>query len=162
MTINHVCYASRELAESLAGNPYMAVISITDPGTPDAKLDPMFQHILRLSFYDAVPADEYLPSPIPGMFDYPIARRISNFVGELHSAPFEISVMVHCEYGVSRSAAVALFVEAFSGAPLAAREFTYEANQWVIDQLSQLHPELLIEAPPKTLAHDRRTAARAA
>lgn len=162
MTINHVFFASRELAESLAGNPYMAVISITDPGTPDAKLDPQFQHVLRVSFYDAVPADEYLPSPIPGMFDYPLARRISNFVKELHAAPFAISMMVHCEYGVSRSAAVALFVEAYSGAPLAAREFTYEANQWVIDQLSQLHPELLIEAPPMTLAHDRRTAARAA
>lgn len=160
MTIKQVLFASRELAESLAGNPYMAIISITDPGTPDAKLDPLFQHVLRISFYDAVPADEYLPSPFPGMFDYPMAHRISDFVHELHQAPFEISMMVHCEYGVSRSAAVALFVEAYSGAPLTAREFTYEANQWVIDQLSKLHPELLIEAPPMTKAHDRRTAAR--
>jgi len=162
MTIKQVLFASRELAESLAGNPYMAIISITDPGTPDARLDPLFQHVLRLSFYDAVPADEYLPSPFPGMFDYPMARRISAFVRELHQAPFEISMMVHCEYGVSRSAAVALFVEASTGAPLAAREFTYEANQWVINQLSKLHPELLIEAPPMTQAHDRRTATRCA
>lgn len=160
MTIEQVFFASRELAESLAGNPYMAIISITDPGTPDARLDPLFQHVLRISFYDAVPADEYLPSPLPGMFDYPMAHRISNFVSELHQAPFEISMMVHCEYGVSRSAAVALFVEAYTGAPLAAREFTYEANQWVIDQLSQLHPELNIDTPPMTQAHDRRTAAR--
>ena len=162
MTIKQVLFASRELAESLAGNPYMAIISITDPGTPDARLDPLFQHVLRLSFYDAVPADEYLPSPFPGMFDYPMAHQISDFVHELHQAPFEISMMVHCEYGVSRSAAVALFVEASTGAPLAAREFTYEANQWVIDQLSKLHPELLIEAPPMTQAHDRRTATRCA
>lgn len=160
MTIKQVLFASRELAESLAGNPYMAVISITDPGTPDARLDPLFQHVLRLSFYDAVPADEYLPSPFPGMFDYLMAHRISDFVDELHRAPFEISMMVHCEYGVSRSAAVALFVEAYSGAPLAAREFTYEANQWVIDQLTKLHPELLIEIPPMTQAHERRTANR--
>jgi predicted protein tyrosine phosphatase len=160
MTIKQVLFASRELAESLVGNPYMAIISITDPGTPDAKLDPLFKHVLRLSFYDAVPADEYLPAPLPGMFDYPIARQISHFVSELHAAPFEISMMVHCEYGVSRSAAVALFVEAYSGAPLTAREFTYEANQWVIDQLAKLHPELLIETPPMTLAHNRRTAAR--
>ncbi|MGE5469227.1 MAG: hypothetical protein ACM3X0_00380 [Bacteroidota bacterium] len=160
MSINQVLFASRELAESLAGNPYMAVISITDPGTPDARLDPMFRHVLRLSFYDAVPADEYLPAPMPGMFNYPMARRISSFVSELHAAPFTISMMVHCEYGVSRSAAVALFVEAYSGAPLAAREFTHEANQWVIDQLLQLHPELEIDVPTGQLARERRAAGR--
>jgi predicted protein tyrosine phosphatase len=161
MTISQVHFASRELAESLAGNPYMAVISITDPGTPEAKLDPLFQHVLRLSFYDAVPADEFLPAPMPGLFDHLMARRISDFVKELHSAPFAISVMVHCEYGVSRSAAVALFVEAYSGAPLTAREFTYEANQWVIHRLSLLHPELNIDIPPEKAVPDRRTRARA-
>lgn len=162
MSIKQVLFASRELAESLAGNPYMAVISITDPGTPEAKLDPMFHHVLRLSFFDAQPADEFLPSPIPGLFDYLMARQISEFVKELQAAPFEISVMVHCEFGVSRSAAVALFVEAFSGAPLAAREFTYEANPWVIEHMSRLHPELDIDIPPRTAAHDRRVRARAA
>lgn len=162
MSIKQVLFASRELAESLAGNPYMAVISITDPGTPDAKLDPLFHHVLRLSFFDAQPADEFLPAPIPGLFDHLMARQISLFAQELQSAPFEISVMVHCEFGVSRSAAVALFVEAFSGAPLAAREFTYEANPWVIERMSQLHPELQIDIPPKTSAHDRRVATRAA
>lgn len=160
MTIKQVLFTSRELAESLPGKPDTAIISITDPGSPDARLAPQFQHVLRLSFYDAVPADEYLPAPFPGMFDYAMARQISHFVSTLHATPAEISMLVHCEYGVSRSAAVALFVEAYSGAPLAAREFTHEANQWVIDQLSRLHPELLIEAPPKILAHDRRTVAR--
>lgn len=160
MSIKQVLFASRELAESLAGNPYMAVISITDPGTPEARLDPLFHHVLRLSFFDAQPADEFLPAPIPGLFDHQMAKQISHFVQELQDAPFEISVMVHCEFGVSRSAAVALFVEAYSGAPLAAREFTYEANQWVIDRLSQLHPELPIEIPPKAAAQDRRNATR--
>lgn len=160
MTIKQVRYASRELAESLAGNPYMAVISITDPGTPEAKLDPLFLHVLRLSFFDALPADEFLPAP-PGLFDRDMARRIGRFVEELHAAPFDITVMVHCEYGVSRSAAVALFVEAFSGAPLAAREFTFEANSWVIDQLLLLHPQLSVDIPIKSAAHERRTQLRA-
>lgn len=156
MTIKHVLFASRELAESLAGNPYMAVISITDPGTPEAKLDPLFKHVLRLSFFDALPADEFLPAPIPGMFDHLMAAQISEFVAALHAAPFEISAMVHCEYGVSRSAAVALFVEAYCGAPLAAREFTYEANQWVIALLLQRHPDLSIDIPAAGAAKDRR------
>lgn len=159
MTINHVFYTSRKLAESLAGNPYMAVISITDPTTPEARLDPLFRHVLRLAFFDAVPADEFQP-PLPGLFDRATARRIDAFVQELQVAPFEMSVMVHCEYGVSRSAAVALFTAAVSGAPLEAREFTYEANPWVIDQLHALHPELNLEIPLPDTVRERRTAAR--
>jgi predicted protein tyrosine phosphatase len=161
MTISHVFFTSRQLAESLAGNPYMAVISITDPSTPEAKLDTLFQHVLRLSFYDAEPADEYLPAPIPGLFDHVMAHAIVDFVQSLHAAPFEISVMVHCEYGISRSAAVALFVEAYSGSPLKAREFAYEANPWVIDRLLQVSPDLQIDIPPENAAHDRRTLLRA-
>lgn len=159
MTINQVRFTSRKLAESLAGNPYMAVISITDPTTPEARLDPLFRHVLRLSFFDAVPADEYQPS-LPGLFDRNMARRIVEFVEELHAAPFEMTVMVHCEYGVSRSAAVALFVEAFSGAPLAAREFTYEANPWVLDTLLALYPALSVDVPTPDGMHERRIANR--
>jgi predicted protein tyrosine phosphatase len=159
MTINKVFYTSRKLAESLEGNPYMAVISITDPTTPEARLDPMFRHVLRLSFFDALPADEFMP-PLPGLFDMTMARRIDAFIGELQAAPFEMSVMVHCEYGVSRSAAVALFIEALTGAPLAAREFAYEANQWVIDRLEQLHPQMSVNVPLPTAAAERRHASR--
>lgn len=160
MTISRVQYTSRKLAEQLRGSPYMAVISITDPTTPEAKLDPLFRHVLRLAFFDAVPADEYLPA-CPGLFDHRMAAQISAFIGELHAAPFEISLMVHCEYGVSRSAAVALFAEALTGAPLEAREFTYEANQWVLDQLLQRHPGLDVEMPSPLVSHERRRVARA-
>ncbi len=159
MTINQIQYTSRKLAEQLRGSPYMAVISITDPTTPEAKLDPLFRHVLRLAFFDAVPADEYMPS-IPGLFDHHMAAQISAFIEELHAAPFEITLMVHCEYGVSRSAAVALFAEAFTGAPLDAREFTYEANQWVIDQLQQCHPGLEVDMPSPLVNRERRRVAR--
>lgn len=160
MTIRRVQFTSREQAESLAGDPGVAVISITDPRTPEARLDPSFQHVLRLSFYDAEPADEYLPAPMPGLFDHVMAGRIGDFVHDLHTSPSELSVMVHCEYGVSRSAAVALFVEAYSGAPLAAREFACEANHWVLDRLSQRHPDLQIDIPPKGVVHERRVMPR--
>ena len=160
MTISQVQYTSRKLAEQLRGSPYMAVISITDPTTPEAKLDPLFRHVLRLAFFDAVPADEYQPS-IPGLFDRDMAAQISAFIAELHAAPFEITLMVHCEYGVSRSAAVALFAEALTGAPLDAREFTYEANQWVIDQLQARHPGLEVDVPSPLISRERRRVARA-
>lgn len=160
MSIKKVYFASRELAESLIGKPSIAVISITDPGSPEANLHAEFEHVLRLAFYDAVPADDYLPAPLPGLFDYRMARQIATFVQDLEHAPDEVSMLVHCEYGVSRSAAVALFVEALTGAPLISREFSGEANQWVVDQLSQLRPGLEIDIPPVGAAPERRTLPR--
>lgn len=161
MTISHVYYTSRRKAEKLPGAPDMAVISITDPGTPEASLAPSFTQVLRLSFLDAVPADEFVPNPYPGMFDHKFARRISEFVGQLHQAPGLFKVMVHCEYGVSRSAAVALFVEAYSQAPLEAREYTYAANPWVVQQLEALHPDLEIIPPLESEVQERRQLLRA-
>lgn len=158
MSIDRVFFTSRQLAESLAGNPYMAVISITDPGTPPARLDPLFRHVLRLSFHDAVPADDFIPAP--GLFDRTMARTVTAFIDELQAAPFKLSLMVHCEFGVSRSAAVALFAATRCGAPLNAREFAYEANAWVLDRLTEQHPGLQVDIPPRGSAAERRTAGR--
>ena len=161
MTIRNVAFTSRQSAESLTGRPDMAIISITDPGTELARLAPDFDHVLRLSFFDAVPADEFIPAPIPGLFDRQMARTISDFIAKLHAAPDEMSIMVHCEYGVSRSAAIALFVEAYSGARLQAREFACDANTWVLDRLQQLHPGIDVDIPSPLEVHDRRRARRA-
>ena len=162
MTIRQVSFTSRLRAESLAASPYIAVISITDPGTPEARLDNGFADVLRLAFFDAVPADEYLPAALPGLFDHCMARQIGDFVRELHAAPADVSLLVHCEYGVSRSAAVALFAAAHTGAPLAAREFAYDANHWVIELLSRLYPDLPVEIPAEKGASERRATPRAA
>jgi predicted protein tyrosine phosphatase len=162
MTIRQVSYTSRLHAESLPGSPQAAVVSITDPGSGEASLDPGFLDVLRLSFFDAVPADEYLPAPLPGLFDHLMARQIGEFASQLHALPAEISVVVHCEYGVSRSAAVALFISAYAKAPLAAREFAYDANLWVIHQLSRLYPDVHIDVPDEKSAGERRSHPRAA
>ncbi|MDQ5914236.1 MAG: hypothetical protein QG584_118, partial [Pseudomonadota bacterium] len=63
--------------------------------------------------------------------------------------------------GISRSAAVALFIEALTNAPLNAREFAYEANPWVLEQLLLLHPELKVDVPIRNSTPDRRFALRA-
>lgn len=160
MPIREVSYTSRQHAESLTGAPDTVVISITDPGQTDAILSPDFKDVLRLSFYDAVPADEYLPAPFPGLFDREMARKISSFVEKWQAAAEATSVVVHCEFGISRSAAVALFVEAMSAAPLNAREFSYDANQWVIEKLLYTAPQLQIDLPFKSLATERRVKQR--
>lgn len=160
MPIREVSYTSRQHAESLTGAPDTAVISITDPGQSEANLSPVFKDVLRLSFYDAVPADEYLPAPFPGLFDHVMAHQISSFAKKWQGATDETSIVVHCEYGISRSAAVALFIEALSAAPLKAREFTYDANQWVIEKLLHTAPQLQIDLPPKNAANERRETQR--
>lgn len=160
MTITDVFFTSRERAESFAGSPDTAVISITDPGSRQADLHPLFGPILRLSFYDAVPADEYLPAPFPGLFDHQMAREVVDFIAELHNAKADLRVMVHCEYGVSRSAAVALFIEAYAGARLSAREFGCDANHWVLDRLTLLHPHIEVDIPQRNPSSERRAVPR--
>lgn len=162
MGIRQVSYTSRQHAESLTASPQVAVISITDPGTPEASLAAGFADILRLAFYDAVPADEYLPAPLPGMFDLKMARRIGEFVGKLHATADEVLLLVHCEYGVSRSAAVALFAASYAAAPLLAREFACDANDWVVSLLARLHPDLSIDIPAPEGAGEQRALPRAA
>lgn len=159
MTISQVCFTSRQEAESLRGDPAVAVISITDPGSPPAHLAPLFLRVLRLSFFDAVPADEYMP-PLPGLFDRALARQVNGFIEALRDAPEVIRLLVHCEYGVSRSAAVALFAADLAGAPLAAREYAGEANVWVLDRLLDLQPGLQVAVPPREAARERRLVPR--
>ncbi len=159
MTIHRIKFTSRQLAESMLGDPNTAVISIGSPGVPEAQLAPTFISVLRLSFFDAVPADPYMPSR-PGLFDGHMARQVIDYIGKLHATEMDFTLLVHCELGVSRSAAVALFAEAYSGAPLDAREFTFDANPWVIEQLEAQSPPVVVAIPPKEAAHDRRRATR--
>lgn len=160
MSIRDISFISRERAESLPGSSGSAIISITDPGTPPATLAPTFRHVLRLAFYDALPADDYIPMPFPGLFDTTMAREICSFVDTLNTDPDPLHCIVHCEFGISRSAAVALFIEAYTGAPLASREFACNANEWVASLLARQRPPLLIEIPQTRSEQERRNAQR--
>lgn len=160
MAIRQVSFTSRQHAETIQGAPTAAVISITDPGTPPAKLKGHFKDILRLAFYDAVPAEEFLPAPMPGLFDHRMARKVTQFVEQMNKAAEDVSIIVHCEFGVSRSAAVALFTSAYAGAPLKAREYAYDANQWVVDRLLLENPGIQVDIPEMDPAIERRKALR--
>jgi len=147
MGIAEVDFVSREVAENLLFYPDTAVISVTDPGKRAAALPVWFRAVLRLSFYDAVPGDEFIPVPVPGCFDRQMAAQIIDFVDHLHAAPEIRRLIVHCEEGVSRSAAIALFAAARVGAPLPDRARAWRANPWVVDQLLALAPDPDIEIP---------------
>jgi len=147
MGVAAVDFVSREVAENLLFYPDTAVISVTDPGKRAAALPVWFREVLRLSFYDAVPGDEFIPVPLPGCFDRKMARLVVDFVDHLHAAPASYRLIVHCEEGVSRSAAIALFAAARTRAQLPGRERAWRANPWVLDQLIAIAPGLDIEIP---------------
>ncbi len=99
-----------------------AVISITDPGEPEAKLqfDPKRIAILRLAFHDFTEEPEEFarlvhaadrPVDLEGVPEtqwvLPSAVHAQAIVGFFRSvAPKIEKLVVHCEAGVSRSAAV--------------------------------------------------------
>ena len=81
---------------------YPVIISITDPGEQQADLEPGWFDVLRLEFHD-----------IDGRFgDFRLfsqadAGSVVSFLDKHREAD---QVVVHCRYGQSRSAAVALYV----------------------------------------------------
>ncbi|MRR50380.1 MAG: hypothetical protein EG825_05615 [Rhodocyclaceae bacterium] len=147
MTISEIFFVSREAAENLLFHPDAAVISVTDPGKRLASLAVWFRQVLRLSFYDAVPGDDFIPVPVPGCFDHRMARQIIDFIDRLHTAPAALKLVVHCEQGISRSAAIALFAAAYSGAPLQNHAGAHGANPWVLEQLCRLAPAVEVDLP---------------
>lgn len=104
-----VLAVSRSVAEKLPRLESVAVISVTAPGRPLASLDG-FSQVLRLSFADvdfmnpelSTRAKEKLAHAFRSEHAKAILRFVSGLPGEV------ATVVVHCEGGFSRSAAIAL------------------------------------------------------
>jgi len=116
MVLEHM---SRQRAEGYRGDRPYAVISITDPGEPEAKLqpDPLRVAVLRLAFHDFTEEPEEFEGLMAEAGDYPpdepeewvlpSAVHAEAAVGFYRSvAPKIEKLVIHCEAGVSRSAAV--------------------------------------------------------
>lgn len=145
--ISSVTFWPRWRAERERFTAQQAVISITDPGQAPARIEGD-SAVLRLSFYDLTEAATVDARFGPEtLFDAERAARLAAFVGELNDAPESVDVTVHCEAGVSRSSAVALFVEAASKCDFATRETADLANPMVLSVMSKLSG-LEITAPP--------------
>lgn len=117
----------------------VAVVSITDPG----QLTPLHNwtgNIFRVAFLDVVPnSDTVMPMP-PHALTAETADLLVQYLEYLdrHRAVFEL--VVHCEFGASRSAAVALYAEALTGAELHRRYLAFGGNRHVLDVLQQVRP----------------------
>jgi predicted protein tyrosine phosphatase len=92
---------SREEAEQYEPHGVEICISIGDPRAPPAKLSRAFAAVLRLTFHDIVAN----PAADDVLFGPGHAADILSFV---HQWPLAERIVVHCEFGASRSPGVAL------------------------------------------------------
>lgn len=154
MAICYVDFCSREEAQARAGHYAVAIISITDPDSPTAALVDGYFSVLRTSFHDILkPIDGYR------LFDRHEAERMVLYLDWLHSLPYDIQLLCHCEAGVSRSAAVAVFAAALTRAPFPKYPQATLANRHVLSVLNGCQPGADALAPdpdPEVLAQIER------
>lgn len=103
MPIKHVLFTSQKAAEAKASWSDWAVISINSSGT-STQLKEGWKDVLRLEFDDIVDYEENAK-----LFSEAQARQIIEFVMRCNAEETE-GLLVHCNAGVCRSAAVAKWV----------------------------------------------------
>ncbi len=104
LELKHVIFTGRDQAEASLGWGHWAVISITQPGETVA-LKEGWHSVLRLHFHDIdVPEEPYV------LFNDQHANEIINFLEDVAETGEIEGALVHCQAGISRSAAVAKWI----------------------------------------------------
>lgn len=103
--INRIFFLPRDVAERIDPRDTWAIISISDPGG-GADLKSGWKWRLNLNFDD-------IQKAYPGYvtFSYEQAEEVVNFLAKIAASTEVGTLFVHCEAGISRSAAVALFAQ---------------------------------------------------
>lgn len=125
-----VDFVSRSNATSLVAAGNIAVISIKGPLDIPPRLA-AFGRILQIEFQDVRSPDDVWA------FDITHATAVMDFVASLHAEPNEYHCIVHCKAGVSRSAAIALYVAAATGCSFSRRDLANGANPLVLKILGE-------------------------
>lgn len=117
----------RAAAEAAPAPANAVCISITNPRQSPAALPPGFLDVLRLGFHDT--------DQIGGNFVPMTLAQATEIIGFVKKHETKILV-VHCEFGASRSLAVGQFVAAWLGRPWVSYSTdTLNPNPWVINHL---------------------------
>lgn len=145
--IESVTFWPRWRAEIEVFGAQHGVISITCHDQRPARLQGS-PEALRMQFYDLVEPVADSPKYGPeSLFTPAQAQDVVDFVRRLHDLPEPITMVVHCEAGVSRSSAVALYVAEATGCVFETREKADLANAWVVHLLAECSG-LSIQKPP--------------
>lgn len=143
-------------AEKCPPVPFEVCISIANPRQSRACLSG-FDEVLWLGFHDVddTKSDMYQAMTLQQ------ARQVLAFAAKYRDRP----IRVHCQYGASRSVAVALFLAIWLGRPLTLRQDVLAPNRFVLRQLSlaALRTSLLMRDWPllRTALQSKRSAAYA-
>lgn len=110
------------------------VISITDPKQVLPNIAQPAD-LLRLAFFDI---DDSLSEPRFADFKFndDHAQSIIDYLETHHKKNEDLNLIVHCEAGVSRSAAVALFAHNYTKAHFSNLSKTSHANSYIVGVLS--------------------------
>lgn len=134
--IKSIDFWPRLKAENFKFSEGHVVISISDPGQrPPAIYNPL--NTLRLEFYDVKDDIESLKFA-NGMFKEDHANAIIKLLDQYKDSPEEVDLVVHCEAGICRSAAVALFAHYYTKAPFKTLSKTSHANEYIVGLLSNI------------------------
>jgi predicted protein tyrosine phosphatase len=106
MTLNRITFVSRSIAQGIRPGPAKALISIHDKADGPMKGRGEWDRRLTLEFSDESGASASGAQ----------AKAVLDFAAEV--VPHVEEIIVHCLYGQSRSAAVALFLAEKYGVPL--------------------------------------------
>jgi len=105
MLLRRVLFVSQDRAESMRPPAATALISITDPLAPPARLKSGWAAVLRVSFVDSDPVTFMNEPDRPDSITADDVADMAAFSAE--QARTCRRLVVHCRHGVSRSSAVA-------------------------------------------------------
>lgn len=129
--IHSLQYLSLNEALQFMPNTLTVAISILSPGRAAAALNPGITDTLRLYFHDGVPIDNNPPDTT--LFSAEHARMVIDFLHLHNSTPEARHLLIHCEGGISRSAAIGVFFASECHLPLTG-QFAF-LNPWVLATL---------------------------
>lgn len=135
--LDQVDFVSTNRLESMQGDPSWAVISITDPGTSVARVHPDFGPVLRLSF-DDLDHGNIVNGCAGRQFGLHEFRQVMAWLDTLKANPCIRGVLVQCEAGRSRSAAMAVFISGVYGAKFANRRRVDGFNELVLSMFETM------------------------
>jgi predicted protein tyrosine phosphatase len=131
MPIQSLEFLSVDEAEAYMPQIATVAISILTPGRAPALLHRDIEDILRLYFHDGVP---YGTAPRKvDLFSSEQAQAVIDFLRRNHDQPQPRHLLIHCEAGISRSAAVAVFSASECRLPLSG-QFAF-LNPWALSTL---------------------------
>ncbi len=131
MPIQSLEFLSVDEAQAFVPKLQAVAISILTPGRAPAQLHCDIEDVLRLYFHDGVPHGTE-PRKVD-LLSTEQAQAIIDFLRHHHAQPLPRHLLIHCEAGISRSAAVAVFSASECRVPLNG-QFAF-LNPWVLSTL---------------------------